>query len=214
VAGGQVSYELSPLTTVTAVASYDRSRFRRSPQRNTDGGLAAIGIQMNRPALLSGSAQIGWRWFEPLLDDVETFRGLTGRANLAYTRPSGLSLAVAFNRDTQFSYSQRLAYFVFTDLGVHITHRPGGWRLIAGTGYRWLDYTHARTTDGQGRVDHVTSVNGTISHRVGRGMEIGVTGNHLKKSGVLAFSGTRAMVFWSLGGPYLMRFDRPLPGEL
>jgi hypothetical protein len=214
VASANFSYDVSTLTTVTFAASQDRTRFRRLSQRDTDGGVLLAGFEMNRPALISGSARLGLRWFKPLDRGVNSFVGLTGNANLVYLRPSGFSVGVAFNRDTQFSYTQTLAYYLLTDVGGRVSYSPHGWKLGAGGSYRWLDYTHAGTLAGMGRIDHFYALGGMVGHKVGRGMELGVNGDYLNKSGALSFTGARLMAFWSLGTPFLMRFDRPLPGEI
>jgi hypothetical protein len=210
----QMQYDVSPLTTLSIAASADRNRFRRMPERDTDGGLVSVGVTLARPALVTGSGQVGFRWFRALSNDANTFRGLTGLAHLVYARPGGTVIAVRFARDPQFSYDPSLAYYVYTDVGGTISTRPGGWILKAGAGHQFLDYRYAGTVAGAGRVDHRTGVGAVIGHRVGRGMEVGVNAEYTEKTGVQAFNGTRLMAYWSIGGPYLMRFDRMLPGEL
>jgi hypothetical protein len=210
----EMQYDLSPLTTMSIVATADRNRFRRMPERDTDGGRVVGGVSMTRPAMLTGSGQAGVRWFRPVRTDTGTFVGLVGLANLVYTRPSGVAIGVRFGRDTQFSYDPSLGYYVYTDVGGTILMRPGGWILKAGGGHQFLDYRQARTAAGAGRVDHRTGVGAMIGHRVGRGMEVGVNAEYTEKTGELAFNGTRVMAYWSIGGAYLMRFDRMLPGEL
>lgn len=214
VATGQFSYDVTPLTTVSVMGSYDRNRFREAGLRDTDGGLAAVGVSMARPAMLSGNGQVGIRWFRPLHGTADTFLGVTGTANLVYARPTGTLLQFRFNRDTQFSYDPALGYYVFTDGGVLLHFTIGGWKVGSGASHQWLDYRLAGTAAGAGRVDHRTAAGAMIGHRVGRGMEVGVNGEYAVKTGPLAFSGTRVMAYWSIGRAVLMRFDRPLPGEL
>jgi len=213
-ASTQLSYDLTPLTTVSGTATIDQSRFRRASSRDTDGGLVAVSVSMSRPALLSGRGQVGLRWFRALNGGADTFVGLTGAADLLYFRPNGISIQTRFARDTQFSYDPALAYYVFTDVGATLLFKPAGWSIGFGAGHQWLDYRYAGTAAGAGRVDHRTGIGGVLGHRVGRGMEVGVNAEYLVKRGNLPFTGARAMAYWSLGSAFLMRFDRPLPGEL
>jgi len=214
VEGGEFRYELSPLTTMSLRLSADQTRFRLDHARDTDAGVATVGFTMARPAMISGSGQVGLRWFKSLQGNADTFVGLIGSGNFAYTRPSGLIVIGRFDRDSQFSYDTALAYYVFTDLGTTVAYKPGGWNLGAGASHQWLDYRYAGTAAGAGRVDHRTAVGAVVAHRVGRGMELGVNADYITKTGKLAFNATRAMVYWSLGSAFLMRFDRPLPGEM
>jgi hypothetical protein len=212
--GANFSYEVSPLTNISIVGSADQYRFRRAPQRDADSESVAFGLSVARPAAVSGSGQVGVRWFRSLTGTSNTFVGITGNGTITYSRPSGTLISGRVSRDTQHSYDPALAYYVFTTVGGSLFMRPGGWRLTVGGGHTWLDYRYAGTTAGLHRVDHHTFAEWSLGHRLGRAMELGLNGQREMKTGTAAFTGNRLMAYWALSLPYVNHFDRPIPGVM
>lgn len=211
---GDLTYELSPLTSISVKGSSEQHRFRLAPQRDADAGTVTFGVAVSRPATVSGAGQVGLRWFRSLHGTSDTFLGIAGNGIITYSRPSGVQISGRVSRDTQHSYDPSLAYYVFTSVGGNLLMRPAGWRLIVGGAHTWLDYRYAGTSAGLNRVDRHTFAEWVLGHRLGRGMELGVNGQREMKTGTAAFTGNRLMLYWALSLAYVNHFDRPVPGVM
>ena len=82
--GGKVSVELTPLTTFVVQGNTGQDRFPTAAERNSDHTDLAVGVNLKRSALLSGTANVGVKWFRPHDPTLQNFTGVTADVGLTY----------------------------------------------------------------------------------------------------------------------------------
>jgi hypothetical protein len=172
-----VRHDLTPLTTVTVRAERSEDRFTWSPVRDADTLLVASGVEFRPRALISGSASVGVRQFEPRSALLEPFRGVVGRAALAYAIGDASRLEFAAERDVNYSYEPLQPYFVIEGYSV-----SAGRRLIGRTDitlgalrhrYAYRDVAAVDGGSAAGRVDLVHVWSASIGYRFTRTSRLG-----------------------------------------
>jgi hypothetical protein len=209
------AYKVTPLTAVGVTAEVAKDRFVYSPIRNGDTIRVAPVVEFGAPALLFGTAQVGYERFRSPAAGTADFSGLIASANIGYGMPDGTLVKVYVNRDTQYSFDTALAYYVMTSMNVTIARRIGRrWDSAAFGGRYSLDYRPPLgTTISSGRVNVLNEVGGAIACRVGRWGRIGWTVERASKSGPDGFNSLRLMGFLTYGSGRFQRLDRPTPFE-
>ena len=76
---------LSPLTTFTMTASFQRDRFEAAPERDSDTLRLLPALQFDPTALIRGNLAVGYRRFRPLTPELPDYSGLLVQAGLGYT---------------------------------------------------------------------------------------------------------------------------------
>jgi hypothetical protein len=129
------------LTSLEFAAEATTERFVYSPERDGDGARVEVGIALASPAVIQGSAALGYRRFRALASSAGDFDGFVGRATFGYARPSGGFLGAVFVRDMDFSYDASLSYYVSTTVEVTaIQLLSTRWKLQGFATVAWLDY--------------------------------------------------------------------------
>ena len=134
-------YTLTPLTTVTVTSQWASVRFPYAPLRNTNSWRFTPGVEFKPRALISGTAAIGFRRFQPTSPIVPPFTGLAADMTLTYGTLRGTAITGQFKRDVAYSFETQTPYYVDTSVGV-AARRSLGRRmdLNGGFGRHWYGY--------------------------------------------------------------------------
>jgi hypothetical protein len=171
-----VRQDLTPVTAIVLRAEGGTERFERSPVRNADTLHVAGGVEFNPRALITGSASVGFRRFEPRSPLLESFRGVVVRAAMEYAIGDSTRFAFAADRDVNYSHEPLQPYFVIQGFNLSAERRLFG-RIDLAVGalrheylYRDLATTAAAPA---GRVDLIRTWSGSIGYRFGRTTRLG-----------------------------------------
>lgn len=116
----------SALTTLGVRYENERDRFPLSPVRDTDSFRVMPGVEFKPRALISGSAWVGYRSFNPKNPIVPASSGLVSELGLSYTLLSATTFGVTYDRDYQFAFEERNPYFVDNSVGLFVRRAVGG----------------------------------------------------------------------------------------
>jgi hypothetical protein len=176
--GGGLSlrYKLTPITSVSLVATRTQDRFEFSPLRDSRSTVASAVVSFDPLGILSGSATIGYTSFEPTTAGLPNFKGPTAAVDVSYRLLGTMRIGVGAVRDVAYSYDVNQPYYVQTGVSGSVA------RVIAGpvdavvrAGIQSLAY---RDRAGvavaiSNRTDHVRTYGGGIGYRLGRGSRLG-----------------------------------------
>ena len=112
-----IHHEVTPLTRVSLRATYSVEDFDYTPARNARNFALYPVLSSSLLALISGSATIGVRRFEPENPMIQDFTGVIAHVNLAYTLQGFTRFRFSAARDLAFSYSQAAPYYVTNGYG-------------------------------------------------------------------------------------------------
>jgi hypothetical protein len=212
-ARGGVGYSLTPLTSLDFAVEATTDRFVYSPLRDGNGALFLGGLTLSNPAVIQGSAWVGYRVFHSPTDGAADFSGPVGSATLVYARPSGGFLSLRAQRDLQFSYDTSLAYYISTNVNLTGVIVLGDRLKLQGVvATSKLDYRPAGS-DQPGPLDRVNELNGAIGFIVGQVTVVGITAEWANAIGAQGWQAFRIVGFVTYGlanGAY-QRLDRPIP---
>jgi putative addiction module CopG family antidote len=128
---------VTPLTRVSLRATYSVEDFDYTPARNARNFALVPGVEFKPLALISGSATVGIRRFEPENPMIQDFTGVIAHANLAYTLQGFTRFRFSADRNLAFSYSQAAPYYVTNEYGIGVDRHIGGKFDVTG-GLDWL----------------------------------------------------------------------------
>jgi hypothetical protein len=121
-----VRFKHSVLTNLGLRVEAQTDRFAFSPERNADSFRIMPGIELKPKALISGSAWLGFRSFNPKASLLPAQSGLASRLALSYTLFGATTFGVAYNRDYNFAYEVLTPYYVANDVEVSVRRALGG----------------------------------------------------------------------------------------
>ena len=158
-------YHATPYTAFTAGGDRTMTRFRFARDRDIDSTRTFVGVQFNPRAVIAGSAEVGYRFAQPLDSITPDFSGFTPRVGLSYRLLDTTTFTVGAHRDLAFSFQRDRPYYIFVtyegSVRQAIAHR---FDIGAGVQYSILDYR--AFTDAGAPVtaadERVRSVMGTI----------------------------------------------------
>jgi hypothetical protein len=119
-------HKLSFLTTLGVRYERKEDRFPLSPVRDTDSFRVMPGVEFKPRALISGSAWVGYRRFDPKNPIMPAKAGLVSELALSYTLLGSTTFGVTYDRDYQYSFEALNPYFVDNSVGVFIRRALGG----------------------------------------------------------------------------------------
>ena len=99
---GTIRYNLTPLTTLTLSGESMQQRFDKSPERDNNGYRIMPGVEFDPYALISGTAQVGYRKVNMQSAAVPDFSGMVANVNLFYTLLGSARFGVGVSRDIQY----------------------------------------------------------------------------------------------------------------
>jgi hypothetical protein len=189
-------HELTPLTSIGLSAARDQDRFESSPSRDSDSNRVDLNVKFDPAALISGSAQVGFRNFNPVSSDVPGFKGTTAAVDVGYVVGGATRLSVQMKRDVEYSFEIAQPYYLQTGFTGTIAQRLfGPVDIQARGGTASLAYANRDELEGLAqRVDHVRTYGGGIGYRMGRELRIGVNVDQVRRESPISkrhYSGLR-----------------------
>jgi hypothetical protein len=113
-AGVTIRHQLTPLTSVSLVASRSQDRFEFSSLRDSDSDAVDATLAFDPFALIKGSATVGYRNFHPRSTGVEDYKGLTAAVDLSYSLLGATRFSVRVLRDVKYSFDVNQPYYLET----------------------------------------------------------------------------------------------------
>jgi hypothetical protein len=182
--GLTVRHELTPLTSVSLIATRGQDRFDVNPLRDSDSSEVVGAIAMNSFAVIKGTANLGYRDFKPLSSQVPGYKGTVGGADLSYTLLGATRFSVAARRDVQYSYDSEQPYYIEAGFDFSVAQQIfGPFDVIARFGNHNLSYrtralAEPATIDS---VDNVKSYGVGAGLHLGRDMRLGFNVDHIRR---------------------------------
>ncbi len=121
-----VQERLTSLTTVGVIVETRQDRFDGSSARNADGYRAAMSIDLAAKALISGSAEIGYRHVSPDDPLVPAFDGLVAKVAVSNRLYGSTEIGLGWDRDTQYSANLSTPYFVTNAISARLRRQVAG----------------------------------------------------------------------------------------
>jgi hypothetical protein len=183
-----VRRELTPLTMLAFNVGREQDRFLFSSSRDSDTTRFEVGLEFDPFALISGSARIGYRDFDPAAADVPAYSGMTASVDVTYVAFDSMRLGLQAMRDVEYSYDDRQPYYLQSGFTATIAQQIYGPVDAEGRlGTQRLTYTERGDMDATGgRVDRVRTYGGGIGYRIGRELRIGFNVDHYERTSDLA----------------------------
>ena len=119
-------FKHSVLTNLGLRLEAQTDRFALSPVRNTDSFRIMPGVELKPKALISGSAWLGFRSFNPKASSLPAQSGLASQLALSYTLFGATTFGFTYNRDYNFAYEVLTPYYVANDIEVSVRRALGG----------------------------------------------------------------------------------------
>jgi hypothetical protein len=120
---GGLKTDLTPLASVQVRSSWKEDRFRNDPTRNAESTNAVLVFTFAPPAIVSGSATLGYQDFRPVDPRVKPYRGLNGSAFLTFTLVEIARMNIGYNRGLDYSFDAAEAYYIENTFSAAYTHR-------------------------------------------------------------------------------------------
>jgi hypothetical protein len=171
-----VRHQITPLTALTLDVGREQQRFQFSPLRDSDSTTAAVGVRLDRFALIKGSASVGYQDFQPISAGLPAYQGPIASADLSYVAFGTTRLGVAATREVQYSFDINEPYYLLTGVSMSLARRVVRQVDIVGRlGIQKLAYRDrvdviAATRN---RFDNVHLFGGGIGYHMANGMRIG-----------------------------------------
>jgi hypothetical protein len=212
--GGSYIRAITQLTGIGASVDVSTDRFKFAPRRNGETLNVRGQVEFASPALIFGTASVGYRRFVSSNSGAANNNGLSSQVNIGYGAADGTLIKFSYGRETQYSLDASLAYFVLTSYSVSAARRVGTMFDAAVFANRFgLDYRPSGLFAGAGRVDIGNEYGTAVAYRVGRRGRIGVSAERSTKTGPWGYQATRLVGFLTYGSGRFQRLDRPTPFE-
>jgi hypothetical protein len=167
-----ISLALTPLTTFGVALAREEQRFDRSPERDSTSWRVTPGFTFSPTGVLTGSASVGYRRFQPVSPTVPEYSGLVSAVTVGATLYGRHQLQVLFSRDVQYSYETANAYYVGTGGSMTWTLSVVGPIDVRGTAGRIvMDYSRL---DAQAGHDTTSTYGGGLGYRFSSRARLGV----------------------------------------
>lgn len=175
-AGLSLRYKLTPLTSVSIVATRSEDRFEFSSLRDSNTTAGAVLISFDPLGILSGSASFGYTNFQPVTPGLPNFVGPTAAVNVSYRLLGTMRISVGAIRDVSYSYDINQPYYVESGVSGSVSRAVAGpFDVVVRGGVQSLAYRDraGAVIAVSNRVDNVTTYGGGIGYRLGRGSRLG-----------------------------------------
>jgi hypothetical protein len=175
VAGG-AKFAVTPLTTITVAAEYQRDRFQSSPVRDSNSVRVASTVDFDAAAIVTGRASLGFRRFMPLDTRLPASRSLVGSASLSHTLMQVTRFDVTADRDIDYSFDPIQPFFVRNEVRLTVSQRIAGpFEAIGITGRRRVRYEVLEGAAVEPRRESTNTFGGGVAVRVGEDMRFMLT---------------------------------------
>jgi len=184
-----LDYEVTPLTTLSALYSIGQDRFSYDALRNAKSSTIGAAVHFDPAALIKGTATVGYFDYRP--DDPATpgYRGLSAVVALSYVFLGSTKADVNVGRGVQYSYDINQPYYVQTGGSVRLTQQLfGPFDVTALAGLQQLVYQDraGAVVLNPDRIDHVNNFGGGIGYRLSRDTRLGFNVEQDHRASVLA----------------------------
>jgi hypothetical protein len=173
-----IRYRATPLTTLVIRGDAGQERFLFATVKDTDSYRVMPGVELKPRALISGSAYVGFRRFQPLNPLVPEYRGAVAAASLRYLLQSATAFTLTIDRDVQYSFQELNPYYIGTGVGVGVRRQlAGSFDATAGVQrfqYAYQDLLTSPVHLETPRVDITRNYSGDVGYRFGRKGRLGV----------------------------------------
>lgn len=167
---------LTPITSLSMSLTREQQRFALAPIRDSNSWRVAPTVTFATVGVLTGSASVGYRRFEPLSPEVPGYSGLVSSVGIGATIYERHQMALFFSRDVQYSYDLESTYYVGTGGSVTWTWLLGGPIDVRGTAGRVLmAYRKGQPSDTS------TTYGGGVGYRFSNRARLGINVNWVRR---------------------------------
>jgi len=202
--GGKVSVELTPLTTFVVQGNTGQDRFPTAAERNSDHTDLAVGVNLKRSALLSGTANVGVKWFRPHDPTLQNFTGVTADVGLTYLLHDRTQISGKVGRGTDYSFEVNQPYYITTGVGLSLTQViVGHFDMVGRVSRALFDYQSFAPVDGSSvstRQDQLSSFGMGVGYRMSAGARVGIDLSYERRRSPVA---DRQYEGFRLGGSFI-----------
>jgi hypothetical protein len=185
---GGLEVYLTPLTTLSLVASRETDRFEQSPTRNSNTFRFMPALRMEAPAIVQGSIAIGYRRFDAIDPQVPDYTGVVVHGSLSDVIAERTKIDLSVSRDVQYSFEVTQPYYLTTGFRLSVAYQlldavdvrafGGGERLA----YRDGLAAPGPLSAGSGeRTDHVGTIGAGAGYRLLPNLRVGVDLEYAKR---------------------------------
>jgi Putative beta-barrel porin 2 len=177
--GLEVTYSLTPLTSIRVSAGQQRDRFHFISDRDSDTYRIAPSVEFKPFALVTGHASVGFQRRNFIHGATPSFNGTVVDADLSYVLLGRTRLNFSARRALEYSYVTVLSDYLENSTNVRVTHSIGNaWELDASAGRGRLSYRQDITAFPD---ETMYMWSAEIGYRLGRS-RIGVRAEHRQRS--------------------------------
>jgi hypothetical protein len=185
-----VRHAVTPLTTVKLSTDFERNRFDQSLDRDTNAVRVLSSVELAASALVTGTAEIGFRKSTSVNGNLAPFNGMVGKADVSYVLLGATRLTLQLRRDRDYSYDSRWPYYVATGVSMSVNQRVAGpWDAQMTLGRQGLDYRAGDLLSTAQRHDRVASVGFGTSYRIGQTTRVLFRVDHFDRDSELPMHG-------------------------
>lgn len=195
---GGVRTALTPLTSVTLRAGYQRDIFTQDPTRNADSRYLTGDFTFAPQASFTGIATLGFQDSKHVDPTVKPFRGITGSAALTYPVLEIGRLNFTAARSTEYSFDAADAYYVSTAFGLTYNQRLRGAVDAQVQGGRTLS-DYGRREGSVPKRDTVETVSGGLGYNLRNRTRVGLSYEYARRRSEVAaqnYQGRRIFLSW------------------
>jgi hypothetical protein len=172
--GLTMAHRLTPLTTISVEVTKGQDRFDFSPIRDSDSTGVNGAVTFAPSALISGSAQIGYRRFEPLDSATPGYAGSIASVSLTHVARGSTRLGLQIVRDVQYSFEIDQPYYLQTGFTATLAQQIYGPVDVEFRAGRYaLAYRDRGGSGEASRVDRIRVIGGGVGYRLGRDLRAG-----------------------------------------
>lgn len=181
--GAKLKSIRTPKTTLTLTTDVSHDRFRFTNARNADIFRLLPGVEFAPRALISGSAQVGFKRFQTLSPTLPNFSGLIANLDLGYTLLGSTRFGVNATRDVDYSYERQQPYYLVNGVGLSVRRELFGGNdvIVAGQRIRYsyqLEASSPLITDPHEATNRYSL---DIGHRLQNTARLGFGIGHVKR---------------------------------
>jgi hypothetical protein len=169
-------FQMTPLTTVIAVAEIQRDRFEMSPERDADSLRLAPSVEFDNGAAIGGQARAGYRIFRPLNPAIAEYHGVIASAGLQYRFADDTRVSFDGGHDVKYSFDAQQPYYLESGVRVKLIQRIVGPFEAVAIGERWrLRHQRIGGRSFDGRREDIATLGGGVGIRLNREIELTFT---------------------------------------
>ena len=168
---------LTELTKMSITGGQEEMRFPLSPGRDSDSTRVGVTFDFDPQAIISGSATVGFRDFNPLSATLAPYSGLVAQATIRYAYEDRTVLSGRYVRDVDYSVEEAEPYYLLNGVNLTVTQRIGGPFDLQGiVGREARDYRAlvGATPVNDDTSDTLTTASAGVGYRLGETTRVGL----------------------------------------